>query len=137
MNCTIEEAIGLGRTPAAPNALPLKRQIHQGTNWAPAATSALPQPVANIGLRSPDDDINQLRERCSPQALDWSSHPRLDRTSGRPQAGSAEPPDKSPGGFASQDAGFVFCRLLIRPDLVAEGLARAMLALQAALASSP
>jgi hypothetical protein len=30
----------------------------------------IPQPVANIGLRSPDTDINQLRERCSPQALD-------------------------------------------------------------------
>jgi hypothetical protein len=73
--------------------------------------------VANIGLRPPDADINQLRERCSPQALDWNSHPRLDRTSGRPQAGSAEPPDKPPGGFALHDAGFVFCRLLIRPDL--------------------
>jgi hypothetical protein len=77
----------------------------------------LPQPVANIGLRPPDADINQLRERCSPQALDWNSHPRLDRTSGRPQAGSAEPPDKPPGGFALHNAGFVFCRLLIRPDL--------------------
>ena len=53
--------------------------------------------VSIIGLRTIDADINQLRERCSPQALDWSSHPRLGRTSGRPQAGSAEPPDRRPG----------------------------------------
>jgi len=26
-------------------------------------------PVAKIGLRLPDADINQLREGCSPQAL--------------------------------------------------------------------